>query len=280
MFGDRLRSVNTLDHYTSKPLKSEDLGKLDPESMLKFYKDRFANAADFTFFFVGAFKVDEVTPLLTQYLAALPSKGKADSRLADMHIQFPAAVRRETVNKGREPKAQTVITFFADTGLDELEVHRLRAATDVLENKLRDILREELGGTYSVGTGYADTTPVPGYGTTTVQFGSAPENVQKLTDAVMKELDRLRRDGPSAVDVQAVKEAEKNSLATSFRQNGYWLNSLQAMHLLGRDARKIPQRVERAESLTQDNIHAAFKKYFPENRYTVVTLMPEAAASK
>jgi predicted Zn-dependent peptidase len=78
--------------------------------------------------------------------------------------------------------------------------------------------------------------------------------------------------------VQAIKEGEKNALATSFRQNGYWLNSLQAMHLLGRDARKIPQRVERTESLTPENVHAAFKKYFPENRYTVVTLMPEAGA--
>jgi zinc protease len=279
VFGDRLRSINTMDHYSARPLKGEDIGKLDPESMLSYYRARFANAADFTFFFVGAFKVDDITPLLTQYIATLPSTGKPAGHLVDMHMQFPAAVRRETVNKGREPKAQTVITFFADTGLEELEVHRLRAATDVLESKLRDILREELGGTYSVGTGYSDSSPVPGYGTTTVQFGSSPENVQKLTDAVMKELDRLRRDGPSAADVQAVKEAEKNSLATSFRQNGYWLNSLQAMHLLGRDARKIPQRVERADSLTTENIHAAFEKYFPENRYTVVTLMPEAANS-
>ncbi len=278
LFGDRLRSINTLDHYSSRPLKPEDIGKLDPEAMLQFYKGRFANAADFTFFVVGSFKVDEITPLLAQYVGGLPSTGKVESRVSDMRMQFPAAVRRETVSKGREPKAQTVITFFADTGLDEFEVHRLRAATDVLQNKLRDILREELGGTYSVGTGYSDTTPVPGYGTTSVQFGSSPENVQKLTEAVMKELDRLRREGPTATDVQVIKEGEKNALATSLRQNGYWLNSLQAMHLLGRDARKIPQRVERTESLTAENVHAAFKKYFPENRYTVVTLMPEAGA--
>ena len=50
------------------------------------------------------------------------------------------------------------------------------------------------------------------------------------------------------------------------------------MHLLGRDPRRIPQRIERAESLTQENIHAALQKYFPLNRYTVVTLMPEARA--
>src|ERR1051325_8817819 len=115
-----------------------------------------------------------------------------------MRLQCPTTVRREVVNKGKEPRSQTVMTFFANTGMDELEAHRARAASAVLENKLRDILREELGGTYSVGVGYGDTAPEPGYGTTSVQFGSAPENVQKLTDAVLKELDRLRREGPSA----------------------------------------------------------------------------------
>ena len=53
----------------------------------------------------------------------------------------------------------------------------------------------------------------------------------------MAEVERLRRDGPTAADVQAVKEAEKNDLAQALRQNGYWLNSLQSMHLLGRDPR-------------------------------------------
>ena len=73
----------------------------------------------------------------------------------------------------------------------------------MLQTRLRDILREELGGTYSVGVGYSNTSPQPGYGTTTVQFGSSPENVEKLTTAVMTEIDRLRRDGPSAADVRS-----------------------------------------------------------------------------
>ena len=96
----------------------------------------------------------------------------------------------------------------------------------------------------------------------------------------MTELDRLRREGPSAADVDKVKQAEKNDLQTSIRQNGYWLNSLQAMHLLGRDPLKITQRMERADSLSVENVHAAFKKYFPPERYTVVTLVPEGTAQR
>jgi zinc protease len=278
VFGDRIRSVATMDHYSVRPMRIEDLSRLDADRMYAFYVDRFRNAADFTFFFVGAFSVDQVTPLLSTYLASLPSTGKAGSRGRDMDLHFPGAVLRETVRKGQEPRSQTAIMFFSDTGLDELDTHRLRAGASVLQVRLRDVLREELGGTYSVGVVYSDTSPQPGYGTTTVQFGSSPENAERLIDVVMAEVEKLRRDGPSESEVQVVKETEKRELETSLRQNGYWLNSLQAMHVLERDPKRILARFERAESLTPDNIHAVVRKYFPEDRYAVVTLMPEAVS--
>jgi zinc protease len=277
VFGERLRAINTVNHYTSKPVRIEDVAKLDSQAMWTFYTDRFSNAANFTFFFVGNFTVDDITPLLATYLGSLPSKGAPDSGAADVHLQFPASVQRETVTKGQEPRAQTVITFFSDTGLDEAQTARVRAAADIVENKLRDILREELGGTYSVGVGYSDTSPQPGYGTTTVQFGSSPENAAKLSAAVMTEVDRLRRDGPTAADLQAVKEADKNDLAQALRQNSYWLNALQSSQILGRDPKMIPRRSERTDALTVENVHEAMRKYLPADRYTVVTLMPETA---
>ena len=110
---------------------------LDPEKMLSFYKQNFANAANFTFFFVGTFTVDAIAPLLEQYLGSLPSRGSPDARKGEMHLEFPKSVVRETVTKGQEPRSQTVITFFADTGLEEMETNRLQAATEVLEMRLR-----------------------------------------------------------------------------------------------------------------------------------------------
>jgi zinc protease len=195
--------------------------------------------------------------------------------MGDAHLEFPPDVRRETVRKGKEPRSQTVMSFFADTGLDELEMHRARAATSVLEMRLRDLLREELGGTYSVGVGYTNTQPQPGFGTMSVQFGSAPENADKLAKAVFDEVSRLQREGPSADDMQKIKEIERRGLETSVRQNGYWMNSLQTVHLLGWDPLRLTKRFERTESLTAEQVQAAFKKYFPMNRYTIVTLMPE-----
>jgi zinc protease len=278
-FSERVRRLNLMDHYSASPLKLADLPRLNADAMTAYYRERFANAADFTFFFVGSFTVDDVAPLIASYLGALPSTGVASSRSVDLKFQFPPTVVRETVTKGREPRSQSVVTFFSDTGLEELETHRLQAATEVIQMRLRDILREQLGGTYSVGVNYSNTSPEPGYGTTSVQFASAPENVASMLDAVMREIERLRREGPSATDVQAVKEAEKNELQTALRQNPYWLNVLQAMHVLGRDPRRIPLRAERTEQLTAENIRAAMLKYISAERYTVVTLTPEPPAS-
>ena len=276
-FGESVRRINTMDHYSVRPMRPEDVSRLRGERMTAYYDARFGNAADFTFFFVGAFTPEAITPLVETYLASLPSTGRSAAQARDLRFQFPAAMTRETVRKGQEPRSQTAITFFSDPGLDEIESHRLRAATSVLQMRLRDVLREELSGTYSVGVTHADAAPFSGYGTTTVQFGSSPENAERLTNVVLSEVDRLRREGPAEADVRAVKETEKREIETALRQNGYWLNSLQAMHMLGRDPRRILQRLERAESLTSDNIHDAARKYFSPDRYTVVTLMPEAA---
>ena len=62
--------------------------------MMAFYRQRFANAADFTFFMVGAFKVDDVVPLLARYVGSLPSTGQPASRVVDLGIRFPAAMQR------------------------------------------------------------------------------------------------------------------------------------------------------------------------------------------
>jgi zinc protease len=278
VFGEKVEQINTSNHYTAKSPTPADIQALDLEAMSRFYKERFANAADFTFLFVGAFKVDDMVPLLERWVATLPSTGKKASNFRDVGVRFPARVVTEEVRKGKEPASQTVMSFFADTNLDELEMHRARAAASLLGIRLRDILREELGGTYSVGVSYNSTLPVKGYGAVTVRFGSSPENVQKLTDAVLKEVERLKTEGPSAEDVAKVQELERRDLEESAKQNAYWIGSLQTVHMLGWDPVGITRRGERIEKLSAPVLQDMFKKYFPLDRYTVVTLKPEAAA--
>lgn len=276
VFGEKVSLVNTSNHYSAKMITSADLPGMKLDAMQRFYRERFANAADYTFFFVGAFQVGELTPLVARWIGGLPSTGRKTAAFKDMGVRFPDGVVREEVRKGKDPASQTVISFFADAGSDEFEMHRVRAAGNILGIRLREILREELGGTYGVSVGYETSLPLPGYGAVVIQFGSAPENVEKLTGAVFAEVERLKAQGPSADDVNKVKEMEKRDLETNARQNNYWLGSLQTVHLYGWDPTGILRRPQRTESLTPEILHGIFKKYFPMNRYTVVTLKPEA----
>lgn len=276
VFSEQVSLVNSSNHYSARRLTPAGVAALDLAAMRDFYTARFANAADFTYFVVGAIDVAQVTPLIAKWIGGLPSTGKATSAFRDMGVRFPEGIVREVVEKGREPASQTVISFFGDAGKDEFEMHRVRAAGNLLSIRLRDILREELGGTYGVSVGYETSLPLPGFGAVVVQFGSAPENVEKLTQAVFKEVERLKAEGPSATDVDKVKEMERRDLETNQRQNAYWLGSLQTVHLYGWDPAGILRRPQRTESLTAEVLHGIFRKYFPMDRYTVVTLKPEA----
>jgi zinc protease len=275
VFGERLSQVNTCDHYTSQPLSSERIATLDRKKMVAFYHDRFANAADFSFFIVGAFKVDAVLPLLTQYVGSLPSTGHKTAQFKEVGLCFPKTVQRVTVKKGQEPRGQTVISFFADPGTDPTEQENVAAATNVLQTALRDILREELGQTYSVSVGLDQRVPQHGYGRMEVSFGSAPENIDAMTDRVMKEIRRLQEEGPSADLTNRAKEGAKRAYETNLKQNGYWLRRLATLTMLNQDPTQILRRPDRISAVTPELLRDVFRRDFPMDRFTVVTLVPQ-----
>ena len=276
VFGEKVRDITTSGHYSARGLTSADVEGLDVAAMRRGYLERFANAADFTFFLVGAFTEADVVPLVEKWLASLPSTGPRRTTYRDMGLAFPTGVQTAAVSKGKEPASQTVMAFFADTGLNEVEMHRARAAANLVSIRLRDILREQLGGTYGVNVSYGNTAPQKGYGAMNVAFGSAPDRVDALQKAVVEEVTRLRNEGPSADDLQKVQEMERRDLETSSRQNQYWLGSLQTVHMLGWDPASIARRAERTNTLTVPLLHETIRKYFPLDRYAVVTLKPEA----
>jgi zinc protease len=256
-------------------LTAERIASLDRQKMLTFYRQRFSNASDFTFFMVGAFKVDEVLPLIAQYVGGLPSTGRAGGEAKDVGIHFPPAPVRATVDMGREPRSNVAISFYADPSSDPVEAENVAAATTVLDIALRDVLREDLSQTYTVSVGQGGTSlPQHGGGYMRVSFGAAPENVASMTERVFTEIKKLQQDGPSADLTNRAKESAKRGYEEALRQNGYWMGRLQAVHLFGRDPKEILTRPARIDAVTQQTIQDVLKRDFPMDRYTVVTLRP------
>jgi zinc protease len=275
VFSERLEEVNTSSHYTSAPPTVEQINALDGEKMLAFYRQWFSNAADFAFVMVGAFKVDDVAPLLARYIGSLPSTGRKTSGFKDVGIHFPAATERVQVQKGQEPLSRTVISFYADPPPDPVERENVSAATTVLEGALRDILREELGQTYSVSVRLEQPLPQRGAGHIAVSFAAAPENIDGMIERSLREIQRLQRDGPSSDVVERAKELARRIDETDLRQNGHWMNALLQARMRGRDPVEVAQRNDRIDRVTRETVQRAFAGYFPFDRFTVVTLIPQ-----
>jgi zinc protease len=248
---------------------------VDPGAALRFYRERFSNAANFTFFITGPFIVDAVVPLLEKYIGSLPSTGMADSVRDPDVPSFPSSVVTDTVRKGREPRSQVAVTFFADAGGDAAHEERAMAIASILQARLLQRLRGVLGATYTVSARWGSLGR--GYGTLAVSFVCAPEATGRLTMAAIEEATRLNRDGPTADEVATAKATRATDLKTRMAQNGYWIDAMERARRDGRPASSVATDPNAIVSvLTVDDLKDAARRYLAENRYTVVTLQPEA----
>jgi zinc protease len=161
-----------------------------------------------------------------------------------------------------------------------VEAERITAADTVLDTALRDELREDLSQTYTVSVGLEQRLPQRGFGNVEVSFAAAPENIQGMTDRVFAAVKKLQQEGPSADLTARAKETARRGYEESLKQNAYWMGRLQTIHMLGRDPSEVLTRPARIDALTPQVLQEAFKKYFPLDRYTVVTLVPEDAPAK
>jgi zinc protease len=280
VFAEKLAQVNASNHYTAQPLTTEKVAALDRQKMVAFYKQRFTNAADFTFIIVGAINVDQAVPLLAKYVGALPSTGKKTSTFKDVGLHFPDTPVREKVVAGQEPRGSAVMSFFADPTIDPVEQEKISEATTVLDIALRDVLREELGQTYGVSVGLSQPLPQRGDGHIEVRFGAAPENLEGMTVRVVEEIKKMQDNGPSEDLTNRAKEAARRGYETAMRTNDYWLGRLQTVTTYNRNPTEIITRNDRINAITPAVLQETFRKYFPLNRTTTVTLLPSTATKE
>jgi zinc protease len=273
-FQDTVQVTLAQHHVRARPLTSEMFDQMNLEKSLTFYRDRFADASDFTFIFVGNLDLQTLKPLVETYLGGLPSRRRKES-WRDVGIDYPRGVIRRTVRRGVEPRSQTELDFSGPFEFTRQNVQLLNALTEVLEIRLRERLREDLGGTYSVSVAASPQHyPRPRYDVA-VSFGSAPERADELTKAVFAEIDSLKAHGPSRVDVNKVRETLLRERETNLRRNEYWLSLLYSYNYNHWDPKGILDYSEEIRRLDPEAIKDAARRYLDEKNYVQVTLLPE-----
>ena len=244
------------------------------EKSLAFYKDRFADASDFTFYFVGSFDEATMKPLVERYLGALPSIKRKET-WKDIGVKDLSGIVEKRVEKGIEPKSRATIVFGGPFEFNQERRIAIRAMSEVLQTRLLDAIREELGGTYSVTASFGYTKfPKPEY-SLSIQFGCSPERTDDLIKRVFEEIEKLKTEGPTEKQLADEKEALIREFETNSKQNGYLLNQISLRFQNGEEPEGIWQIPELYRKLDAATIKDAAKLYLNTQSYVKVTLFPE-----
>jgi len=277
-FGVALASALTQDHPRARLLTRETVDAMDMDRSLAFYKARFGDASRFRFIFAGSVDPEALKPLVEQYLAGLPSAHRQES-WRDVGVRFPATIVDRKVQRGTEPRSRVAIVFGGAMPYDPAHTTALRAMAEVLQTRLRETLREALGGTYVVtATATAVTRPREEY-TVSIGFGSDPARVEALTARVFEEIARLKADGPTAQELANVKAALLRDFETGSRQNAFVLTQLLQRYERGESPETLLQVPESYKQVTAAAVRDAARTYLDANRYVKVTLLPEKATA-
>lgn len=256
------------------PLTPEMIEKADLDRAYAFYKERFADAGDFTFIFVGNIDPETLRSLAETWLASLPSSERVDT-WRDSGVDFPEGVTRFDLAKGREPKSRVRMAFGGPARWSRDAETDTRALSEVLNIRLREILREDMGGVYGVGI-WGTVTRRPGERYFfNVGFGSAPDQVEPLTKAVLDVIGKTQKEGVAASYLEKVRENWKRTREVDLRRNPFWLSVLVSSYTYEEDPALRLDLDRELGRLTNDNIRNAAIRYLDTSRYALGILRPE-----
>lgn len=252
--------VNTL--YGNNPLMAgldaEALDKANYAGMLDLAKKSMANAADYTFIFVG--NVDEATlvPLMEQYLASLPSTGKPSDFKAVSSINPVKGIVENKFDQPMQSPMTTVYSCYSGYNLkwnvkNSLMIDLLG---DVLDMVYVETIREDEGGTYgaSVGGNFNFNNNI---WQLVYMYQTGEDKLDRLEARAKKELDDLLKNGATAGHFNKVKEAAIKQYEIQSKTNGYWSGNIMNA---ARGADSHTGYIETLQALTLEDFNAFIKK--------------------
>ncbi|MBL1219698.1 insulinase family protein [Chryseobacterium sp. L7] len=251
----------------------KDWANTDYKKAYDIYKEKFANAGNFQFYFVGNVDEAKLKEQVLQYIGGLPTSGKT-ATFKDTGYRQLTGDYSKVYKKGKDPKSMVTISYSGETPYNEKEALALSALGEVATIKVIEKLREDESGIYGGGArGNMSRIPYSTYNFS-ISFPCGPENAEKLTKSAVTELQKLIDKGPEQKDLDKYKEGEYNDNKTELKDNMFWLSALSRNQLDGSDKYDILNYQEKVKALTVKDLQDVAKKYLSKGKITA-TLMPE-----
>jgi zinc protease len=254
----------------------EEFNKLDLNTALNIYKQIYGNADGMHFTFVGNIDAAKVKPLLEKYLGSLPGT-PAEHMFKDNNVRPVSGVVEANIKKGKEAKSVITLLWTGETTYNPDSVMALRALIDVLNIKVIEKLREELGSMYSGGlSASVQKRPYPHY-EISANIPTGPESVNKLTTALFDIIRNAQQNGLDQKDLDKVKQTWITQHRVNMQNNDEWLNDLSQAYIDQTDPERILTFENRVNALTLQDLQNAAKKFLDMNHYVKAVLYPENA---
>ena len=226
----------------------------------KKYQERFADASDFNFYFVGNVDEKKLTELATKYIASLPSTNSKESYKVPS-FRPKTGSHTKIVAKGKDPKSTVSIRYQGEADYNEKDALIFDFIGEVVGIKLTEKLREKESGVYSAGARSGMRKLPYGNYSFSIGFPCAPENVDKLKDISIAEVESLIKNGPSEEDLEKAKKGMINDHKDNIKKNRFWLNVIQGIDFSNDNPDDVFTFEERVNAVTTKDIQRLAKKY-------------------
>jgi zinc protease len=276
VFNHAIDAILSRNNPTRQPETPATVDQWNLEKSLAFYKARFADASNFRFVFVGSFTLQTIKPVVETYIASLPA-AHAHETWRDLGIAPPDGIVEKTIEKGIAPKSQVAIVFSGPFEYDDAHRLALRTMTLLLQSRLLDTIRQELGGTYNITvTPDVEKFPRPEY-SVRIEWTCDPARTAALVQRVFEEIAFVKAMPLGPDHVASIREALLREFERNAEDNGYLLNQISRRYEDGESGSgaAVYDLRDQIAALTGAAIRQAGQTYLNTGNYVKVTLMPE-----
>ena len=273
VFSDSLNATIGSHSPRVKSLEVADLKQVDYDRILQMAKERTADASGYTFTIVGNYDEATIRPLIEQYIASLPAKGKIEKG-KNISTDFTGEVINSFKHKSETPKAIAVMFWYSKDLPYTLE-NRVKAsmAGQVLMMEYLKKIREDASAAYTVSSNAGISRD--DYEISTTMFVYCPMKPEKADTALM-----IMRDEVTAIaktcdpdKLTKVKEYMLKNHGDQLKQNGYWMNQINDWRQWGVDFHTGYEEMVNAQ--TPESISAFVQEVLKAGNRAEVIMMPE-----
>ena len=258
-------------HHPKAMIQSTEMfEKVNYDRALQIYKERFGNAADFTFFFVGNFDVDTMKDYVKRYVASLPSSSLREESKNDGKSIMAGKGRSEFVLKSENNMAMLAMIWSKKVPYTLDNIVKTSIAGQLMANELLNSVREDEGAAYSpysVGSieqSYEDVAVVQ------TAFALNPDKSKTSEQTTINCFEKLANGIPET-ELQKMKEYMLKKYEENIVDNSYWLSALERYVVDGID--EYTDYKEMINSLTVEDMQNYIHDIVTEgNRFELLML--------